>query len=352
MATSVDARARAAQPLIGVESGFAAKVAFLSDPRHYPEGTERVERIETHMSCVFLTDRHAYKLKKPVCNGGVDLRTVSARHDNCTEELRLNRRLAPDVYLGTAALCSDPGGGLAFDEGAEAVDWLLKMRRLPAQRMLDRRIRERCVSPADIDAIVRRLCAFYRASPRVGVVASEYRAQFHDDVIANGAELSETQCGLPCEDVDRVVWMQLAALDRHRTMFDDRVHRGRIVEGHGDLRPEHICLEDEPKIIDCLDFSRVLRTLDIADELGYLALECEQLGAPGLREQIFASYRAVACDTPPEPLIHFYQSYRACVRAALALRHLREPLRADPGAWRSRALDYLQLAKRHADRCA
>lgn len=335
--------------LIGAESGLDAKVAFLSNPAHYPEPASCVEVVATHMSYVFLSDRYAYKLKRPIRNADVDLRTVSARQSNCAAEVMLNRRLTSNVYLGVVPLYSSACGELTFGDGAEVADWLVKMRRLPSERMLDRRIRNDTVARTDIDAVVARLCEFYRSCPRIGVIASEYREQFHDDIIANCMELCEPEYAIAAPSVDWIAEKQLAMIASNGALFDARVHDGRIVEGHGDLRPEHICLETPPQVIDCLEFSRVLRTLDVIDELGYLALECERLGAPQLRAQLLQAYRGRSGDSPPEALVHFYQSHRACLRATLALRHLHEPRLANRADWQSRAYGYLALARTHAE---
>jgi aminoglycoside phosphotransferase family enzyme len=137
---------------------------------------------------------------------------------------------------------------------------------------------------------------------------------------------------------------QLAALVRHRELFDRRVAEGRIVEGHGDLRPEHICLTPVPAIIDCLEFSRDLRLLDPADELSFLGLECERLGRPEVGRWFLASYTEVTGDDPPPPLLRFHRTYRALRRAKIAVWHLRDPGVRDHDRWRERALRYLELA--------
>jgi len=121
--------------------------------------------------------------------------------------------------------------------------------------------------------------------------------------------------------------------------------RGALVEGHGDLRPEHVCLDGEPQVIDCLDFSRALRTQDAVDDLGFLALECTRLGAPSIGEAILNDYRRASGDDAPPAVVRFYQSLRACVRARLAIRHLREPALAQNPLWRERAEAYLGIAQ-------
>ena len=131
-----------------------------------------------------------------------------------------------------------------------------------------------------------------------------------------------------------------------------RVYRaGRVVEGHGDLRPEHVWLGSPPAIIDCLEFSLALRTLDSADELGFLALECERLGAPELGAALLAQHRELSGDAPPPALVDLYQAMRACVRAGIALWHLKEARYQGSPVWRARATSYLSLAAARLQRC-
>jgi uncharacterized protein len=330
---------------------FAAKVAFLSRPQSYPAGTPEVARIETHMSWVFLTEAHAYKLKKPVRTAYIDLRGLAARAHNCTEEVRLNRRLSSNVYLGVIPLVKDAAGNLALATSGDVVDWIVEMRRLPSDRMLDHLVRTGKVSLGDIDALVRRLCDFYRQCPPAAIAPAKYRQDFTDSIAACRRVLVRPAYKLSADLVEHVCARQLVFLSR-TALFDARVHAGRIVEGHGDLRPEHICLETEPQIIDCLEFSRRLRTLDAADELGYLALECERLGAPQIGGQILTAARGENGDAVPDVLVEFYQSYRACVRAMLAILHLQEAAVQDPAKWAARAAQYLELAHAHGERCA
>ncbi|MDR6203942.1 hypothetical protein [Paraburkholderia graminis] len=141
-------------------------------------------------------------------------------------------------------------------------------------------------------------------------------------------------------------------LARYQDSFDRRVREGRIVEGHGDLRPEHVCLAPPPPlaIIDCLEFSPEYRTLDTVDELGFLALECERLGAPEFGNVLLETYGAVTGDSPGAALVHFYQSYRAAVRAKIAAWHLREEIFRDSPKWMDRARQYLDRAQQHARR--
>ena len=324
-----------------------AEVAFLSRPGNHPEGTPGVDTVETHLSFVFLTERHAWKLKKPVCTRHVDLRDADARLWNCIEETRLNRRLSTGVYLGVAPLFVDERGALSLTDGATVVDWLVRMRRLPASRMLDRMLVEGRVAAADLDALVARLCAFYRRARRIELRPVDYRDEFAATIAAHRTELFASHYGLDSTRIARISQAQLAML-KDADLFDARL--ATIVEGHGDLRPEHVCFEEEPQIIDCLEFSLRLRTLDPVDEVGFLALECERLGAPPVGDAILDAYRAASGDAAPSRLVDFYQSFRACVRATLAVRHLAEPAPVDARKWIGRANAYLDLAWSHIER--
>jgi aminoglycoside phosphotransferase family enzyme len=324
------------------------KVAFLRQPQAYAERPRRVATVETHMSWVFLSDRHAYKLKKPVRYDFLDFSTLEARRLDCDEEVRLNRRLAADVYLEIVALTIDPQGKLCLGGAGPPIDWLVKMRRLPSRRMLDQAIKAGSVERADIQAVARKLSEFYKSLPPVGIGLSAYRRRLEGDVRSNLEELTQPRYRLPASKTRRIATKQLEFLGRHGELFDERVRAGRIVEAHGDLRAEHVCLEAEPVIIDCLEFKREFRLLDPADELAFLALDCERLGAAWVRPVLFDTYGEVTGDDVPASLIAFYGSCRALLRAKIALWHLREPDARKPTVWPRLARRYLKLAEAYA----
>ncbi len=323
------------------------KVAFLCRTDAYREGTREVRAIETHLSWVFLTDTRAYKLKKPARHDDCDLTTVTARAAHCRMEIVLNRRLSEGVYLGAVPLGLDRAGHLDLDRGGVVVDWLIRMRRLPAERMLDRIIGAHRLREGDLRPLVARLARFYRSLPPEPIGGAEFRSRFAARIARCVRELCEPRAQLSRVLVEDVGERQLAFLERHADAIDRRVALGRVVEGHGDLRPEHVCLEGVPQIIDCLEFSRELRVLDVAEELGFLALECERLGAPRAGREIFEDYAQRSGDVPDPAIVDFYQSVHACVRATLAAAHLAEPGRDDHERWLRRAAEYVQLAARH-----
>jgi len=331
-----------------VEIPLAAKIEFLKRPESYPARVKSVQAVETHISWVFLTENHAYKLKKPVQYPILNFASLESRRRYSLAELRLNRRLAPDVYLAVVPLKLDPEGRLRLGGRGRTVDWLVKMRRLPKERTLEDRIRHRNLRREDLACLVRMLAGFYRGAIPVAMRAPSYRRRYAANIRANRSELTRRTWRLPADIVRRVTTAQIAFIARHADLFDERVCAKRIVEGHGDLRPEHIYLGARPLVLDSLEFNRAFRVVDPADEVSFLALECERLGARRLGECILERYEKLSGDRIPDKLLAFYKSERACVRAKIAILHLRESGVRGAAKWRRRAIRYLKLAEKYA----
>ena len=329
---------------------LADRVAFLARPDAYPDAPPRVQAVETHMSWVFLTELFAHKMKKPVRNEFLDYATLDARRRFCEEEVRLNQRLAPAVYIGTAPLSVDPAGQLRIDGDGEIVDWLVRMRRLPRERMLDHAIEQGVARVEELEAVALLLADFYRNAIRVAIPPSGLRRRLADAIAANRRVLEAPAFELPRETVNAACATLVRALEDQATLFEKRVRRGRVIEGHGDLRPAHVSLGPEPAVIDCLEFDRDFRVQDWVDELAFLAMECERLGSPGAGKVILETCCNALDDKPPEPLINFYKAFRALLRAKLSILHLRDEAVRDRDAWRPLALDYLRLAGVYAER--
>ncbi|MEM5372752.1 hypothetical protein V4C53_43025 [Paraburkholderia azotifigens] len=334
-----------------VDMSSEQTVTRLREPDAWPERTHHVEVIETHLSWVFLTTRHAWKLKKSGRYEAIDLRSVVARKRNCETELHLNRRLSPSVYLGVVPITLGADGVLRVGGSGKTVDWLLKMRRLPEGLMLDRVLTRGAVREFDIARIVRRLTIFYRSLPRATMSASAYYAHFLSEIARNDAVLARILTR-QSSDIRRLCDIQRAMLTSVLNRLEMRVAHGWIRECHGDLRPEHVCLTRPIAIIDCLEFSKRLRTIDTLDEVGFLALECERLGAGTVGNAILGAYGVSMHDSVDVCLLHFYQSIRATVRARLAAAHIIERNLGRVRHWRRRALAYLEIAATHARQCA
>lgn len=329
---------------------LAAKVAFLGRPDSYPEPTARVVAVETHFSWLFLTDQLAYKLKKPVFRHGMDYRLPAARRRGCMGELRLNRRLAPEVYLDVVPLTLDTQGRFALGGNGRRVDWLVRMRRMDATLTLEHRLCAGTAGAEDVRRIVARLVPFFATARRAHWTPVAYRHWLVTGINHAARELSRPEFGLDAAHVAELAGRLRHFIATRLDLLDARVRAGRIVEGHGDLRPEHIYLTDPPTIMDCIEFDRSLRLRDPVDELAFLSLEGERLDRPDMEAWVLAAWRELAGDDPPRALIGFHKARNAFVRAQIAIWHLDDPDTGPRGQWVARAEDYLRRAGACLDR--
>jgi aminoglycoside phosphotransferase family enzyme len=212
--------------------------------------------------------------------------------------------------------------------------------------MLDRLIAAGRVPDAAVDRLVQRLVAFYRRARRVRLGADSYRRRLTEEIEFDRHALTAGTQGLPLARVERLAEAVQDLIKGASALLASRVARGRIVDGHGDLRPEHICLGIEPVIIDCLEFNRELREVDPVDELAFLALECSRLGGESVGRRILSGYRHESGDRVPLRLVRLYTGFRALLRARLALEHTGDHRTRTRARWRERALAYLRLAER------
>lgn len=328
----------------GERARLATTVAILRNPASYPNDVRTVEAIETHMSWVFLTESHAFKLKKPIRTPWLDYTTLDVRKRACETELALNRRLAPSVYLAVVPLVLSERKQLCVEQPGPASDWLVKMRRLPAERMLDAMIARRQVQRDEVEKLADVLASFYVATQRAPLDGPAYLSRIASDLGAKRLSLQQARYGLNRGLIRALAQGQERWLARHGSLLEAR--SGSLVDAHGDLRPEHICLEDEgPSVIDCLEFDRELRRLDPLSELSFLALECRRLEAAWIGECVLGRHKGPTQDHAEyQELIHFYASYHALVRAAVAVWHLDDGALNRSDHWRRRADQYLKLS--------
>ncbi|MDI9818377.1 MULTISPECIES: hypothetical protein [unclassified Legionella] len=325
------------------------KVEFLSQPDSYIEPGQKVEVIETHMSWIFLTEQYAYKLKKPVQFPFLNLSQLDVRYSNCQKELKINQFLAPDVYLGVVPLMQGRTSHF-YPVGSRnrknIVDWLLKMRRLPRELTLEQLILKNSLKQLpQIKEAAQMLVAFYQRANPENIKPEEYKQQLKNSIQENSSVLIKTYYGLNQEVVKVVHQKQLYELEVLTECINERVSQGKIIECHGDLRPEHIWLLSPPVIIDRLEFNDKLRIMDPVDELSYLFLECEILKRMDIGKLFLTVYQEISKDPVPERLFAFYKSYRACLRAKICIWHLDDPRIQDLDKWFRKAEKYLNLSE-------
>jgi uncharacterized protein len=327
-----------------VETPQHEKLALLSGPGAYRPTPPSVEVIETHLAWVFLAGERAYKLKKPVRREYLDFSTPAMRRAGAEAEVRLNRRLAPGVYLGVRPLRRTDDGSLSLGESGQPVDWLVEMRRLPASREMPAMIAAGKLGADDIARVAERLVAFYRALPPANVTPEAHVARFSTEQGISERVLADPELGLAADEAAAVQAAWKDSFPTAQPLLTARVRSGRIVEGHGDMRPEHVFLTEPPVVIDCLDFSAELRLVDPFDEIVFLGMECARLGADWVWPALHAELARGLGDWPPPALLAFYWRYRAFLRARLTLVHLADPAVRTPEKWLPLTRRYLALA--------
>ncbi|MDZ7828531.1 MAG: hypothetical protein U5K33_03250 [Halofilum sp. (in: g-proteobacteria)] len=313
---------------------LATKVAFLGRPGSYPESPSTVEAIETRLSWVFLTPAHAWKLKKPVRYDHLDFSELDARRRDCEAECALNRPLAPGVYLSVVPLTCEEDDRLAIDGVGDVVDYLVCMRRLPRLECLEERIRSDSATPEAVERAAETLASFYRELPVIGPVDPDAIATVME---SEAGELATLPVG-PGAGVEDLRDRLRSTLKRIRATLATRARR----EVHGDLRPQHVYLGDPPVFLDRLTFHRELRLMDPLEELAFLALDCERLGAAWVGRYFLDVHARITGDDWEPELLAFYRARRALLWALLSARHL---VRGGHQHWHRRTLAYLRLGR-------
>ncbi len=326
-----------------VEPSFADKVKFLTRGDAYSPSVPEVTCRETHMSQVFLAGDRVYKLKKPVRFPYLDFSTLARRERVCRAEVKLNRRLASDVYREVTPLVLSEQG-LAIGGQGEIVDWLVVMNRLDDSQMLDNVIRERRLHRWQLDRLAETLLQFYRRAKPVFIAPAAHLAELWRGLAYNRRVLLDPHLGIPSGSVRHIDAVLRRFVTKRAGLLVERVRRRRIVDGHGDLRPEHIYLGDPVRIIDCLEFNARLRMVDPFDEIAFLCLECERLGAAWAGEYLRRRLARMLHDGHCDELFIFYRCYRAMLRARLSIAHLLEANPRTPEKWAPLARSYLRLA--------
>jgi aminoglycoside phosphotransferase family enzyme/cytidylate kinase len=306
-----------------------------------PEATPGpAELRETHISLVVLFGDRVYKLKKPVRLDFVDLSTREARERICHREVALNRRIAPDVYLGVADVVGPDGN---------VCDHLVVMRRMPDDRRLSTLVRSGAAVDDQLRQIARVVASFHSRTETSAEIAGSSRP---DPIRAKWEATFRTvqpHLGsvLATNIEERIRGLARRYLDGRAALFDQRIAEGKVLDGHGDLLADDIfCLDDGPRILDCVEFDDELRYGDVLADVCFLAMDLERLGAADLGARFLSWYRELSAETYPFTLAHHYVAFRAHIRAMVAC------LRAVQGddAAADEAAGLLDIARNHLER--
>jgi len=315
-----------------------ALVRELLRPEAYPDPPAHgVEVRQTHASWVFLTDHEAWKVKRPVNRGLLDCSDAEGRRRCCEEEVRLGRRLAPDVYQGVSPLLNGPAGH-AFAGSGTVVDFAVRMRKLPDEDGANVLMALGRLTTRHVQRLAERLAAFYQSSPPLRSGPTLGRAdivQSYHQILPYAGRLVNTAL------LERVHRGQREMVAQHEGQLLDRAARGRVREGHGDLRLEHVYFAggraDEPLVVDPLEFDGDLRRGDVALDVAFLVMELEAHHRPDLTAAFLSRFASASNDFDFYPLLDLYVSHRAATRARLACRVAADPATSPAKASRKAA---------------
>ncbi|MCK9229096.1 MAG: AAA family ATPase [Syntrophales bacterium] len=327
----------------------------MHSPSFYPHHPSSVELIQTHISYVFLAGNRVYKVKKPVRFDFLDFSTLERRKHFCEEELRLNRRLAPTVYVSVEPITDEGPGGLVLGGTGPPVEYALHMKRLPEERMLYRLLERGSADLSVMDAIARRICDFHREADTGGAIDALGGL---DTIRRNNDENFEETRSYRDVTISAAAhsflkdWVN-SFLDRNRELFHRRVREHRIRDCHGDLHLEHICLDgDDIVIFDCIEFKERFRYLDVAAEIAFLSMDLGSKGYHGHDRAFVDAYLRYSGDREIQKLLNFYRCYFAFVRGKVTSFRIDDPATAEKDRARiaDEASQYFDGAVRYAAR--
>jgi aminoglycoside phosphotransferase family enzyme len=323
----------------------------LLQPGSYEHPVDKVELIQTHISYVLVAGDYVYKFKKPVDFGFLNFTTLGQREFYCQQELTLNRRLCPEIYLDKISVGASNGNYSLNGEG-EIVEYGIKMARMPEEMMMGKVLAAGGLKKKHLDDIVKTLVPFYDS------------AEGHDEIRAFGLSKSvavnvvenfdQTESfvdgpALSREQFERIKTYAIKVLDDQKR-FTKRIENGRIRDCHGDLYSANICLAEKVYIFDCIEFNDRFRYSDVAGDIGFLAMDLDYHGLDELASYFVDQYVAVSNDCGLLDLIDFYKCYRAYVRGKINLFTAGDPglEKQTAQACTEQAQKYFKLAERYA----
>jgi aminoglycoside phosphotransferase family enzyme/predicted kinase len=327
-----------AKRIIADQRSQESLVAAMMESTFYPKPPDRVTHRETHISHLFFAGTLVYKIKKAVRYDFLDFSTLARRRYYLQEELRLNRRLAPSVYLGVMPIAFD-GSGWRLGGWTEPAEYVLVMRRLPEKRMLPFLLETKQVTAAMMRKLAELLAEFHRSAERVQHIESEaYFSALADQWNGNLKDLElVVRDSADREQLEAIRIFGTRFLRDHRGLLARRAVEGWVRDVHGDLHAEHVCFAPEGiQIFDCIEFNPTLRRCDLASEIAFLLMDLSVRGGETLREPFMTRYSELMIGPEAQYLLPFFECYRALVRAKVHALRL--------GKWNDEAARYFRFA--------
>jgi aminoglycoside phosphotransferase family enzyme/predicted kinase len=296
----------------------------LSRPEAYPHATGNIEVVETHISWIFLTDSWAYKIKKTLNLGFLDFSTLQKRHHYCNEELRLNRRLCPELYLAVVPVVCSANTFLMDAEG-EIVDYAVKMVRFERTKELDRMLSGKFLKEEHIDTLSGMIANFHTSLPATPVESGfGHPDNLIKPILHNFTSMEPIATSE--DEIKRLEFLKAWSIREHQRLYPlflQRKSGGFVRQCHGDMHTGNMVLwKERIFIFDCIEFNENLSIIDVISDLAFLFMDLEHGGESGLAWRLLNNYLTNTGDYGALPLLRFYSVYRAMVRAKVtAIRY-------------------------------
>jgi hypothetical protein len=291
-------------------------IEAMKRPDFYPHKPVEVEFIETHISYIFLAGDLVYKVKKPVKFDFLDFTSVKKRKFYCEEEIRLNRRLAPNTYMDVVAISLDARGNITLDKGVEVVDYAVLMKKLPVDRMLKTLLSQGLADEKTMDNLAEKIAAFHRRAQTGGHIDEMGNIEnIRHNSEENFAEtINQINVTIPGYQYNFIKDYAEKFLNENESLFEKRIADHKIRDCHGDLHLEHICVADEIIIFDCIEFNERFRCGDVVEDVAFLTMDIDFNGYSHYADAFIESYTKYSGDTNLPTLLNFYRCYYAYVR--------------------------------------
>jgi len=301
-------------------------VRALLESQAYPHKPQKIELIQTQMSFIFLTGEYVYKIKKPVNLGYLDYTTLEKRHFFCHQELELNRRLCPGAYLAVVPIVEEKGE-LCIEGLGKTIEYAVKMKQLPHDRMMDVLLPKDQVTPEMVARVAEKLTGFHQKAETNQEIAAFGRLDvIHQNTDENFAQ-TEKYIGtsITAEKYQYIKNYTNNFIDSNASLFDKRAREGKIRDCHGDLHAAHVCFTDDICIYDCIEFNDRFRYSDVASEIAFLAMDLDRYQQAGLSRHLVNTCVKLGHDEELLKLLNFYKCYRAYVRGKVESFKLDDP---------------------------
>ncbi len=325
----------------------------LMDPAIYPDRPAQVGFTETHISLLFFTGTHAYKVKKPVDFGFLDFTTLKKRKHFCQLEVSLNRRLSKDIYLDVVEI-KENGGVVVLDNRGQTIEYAVKMKQISEDLLMDRLLDRGMVTSGMVATVAERLADFYRSSETNDRIKNFARPERVRQDTDENFEQTEKYIGttISREQFEEIRRSTNAFLEEKRHVFSQRINGDWIRDCHGDLRLEHIFFGEEIAILDCIEFNERLRYTDVSADIGFLAMDLDYRGRSDLSRHLMRCYVDRSQDRGIYQVLDFYKCYRAYVRGKVESFRLDDQNidEEEKEKARARANKYFQLSHEYARR--